>query len=49
MTENNNMYVNVTELQELLECIKQENPQHREIINEINELILDLKWREINE
>lgn len=47
--ENKNLYVNVSELLELMECIKKSNPQHAEITDEIIELVHDLKWREINE
>lgn len=47
--ENENLYVNVAEVFALIGNIKECNPGHTEILNEIEEVILDLKWREIDE
>lgn len=47
--ENNNLYVNAGELMELLGCMKQRNLQYHEILTEVEELILDLKWKEIKD
>lgn len=47
--ENNNLYVNVNQLFELLECIRQRNPQYWDVIGEVKELVMDLKWEEIKD
>ena len=45
----NNLYVNVEELLELMECIKKSNPQCAEVVKEIMIVIHDLKWRKIED
>ena len=47
--ENNNLYVNVNQLFELLECIRQRNPQYWDVIGEVKEVVMDLKWEEIKD
>lgn len=47
--ENENLYVNVNELFEILDCIKIRNPHYWDIIEEIKETTLDLKWKEISD
>lgn len=46
---NNNMYVNANEVLELLECMQEANINNVvvETLHEVQEMILDLKWREI--
>lgn len=46
---NNNMYVNANEVLELLECMQEANMNNTviETLFEVQELILDLEWREI--
>lgn len=47
--ENENLYVNVAEVFALIDNIKERNAGHTEILNEVEDVILDLKWREIDE
>jgi len=47
--ENNNLYVNAPELMSLIECmqIATTNPQAYRMAEEIQNLILDMPWKEL--